>query len=193
MEKEIRKYENKLEIRQDDNEEYPTVSGYALVFNKQTDMGYFIEEIDSKSLDGADMSDVVALFNHDENMPLARTGSVNNLILTIDNVGLRYEFKAMNDDGEKVAENIKLGIIRGSSFAFVTKSAEWTDNIDNNGKSLRKITAIEKVYDVSPVINPAYSDTSVFARCMPKKSEVIKRKSKIDYKIENLKNKNENK
>lgn len=196
MEKEIRKHEYKLEIRQDENEEYPTITGYALVFNKQTDMGYFIEEIDSRSLDDADITDVVALFNHDENMPLARTGSVNNLMLTVDNVGLKYEFKAMNEDGEKVAENIKLGIIRGSSFAFTTKSAEWTENIDNNGKSLRKITSIEKIYDVSPVINPAYNDTSVFARCMPQKTAApVKRKTKIDYKIDNLnqKNKNENK
>jgi phage head maturation protease len=38
-------------------------------------MGWYDEEMSSESLNEADMKDVVALFNHDMNMVLARTSS----------------------------------------------------------------------------------------------------------------------
>jgi len=185
--KEVRSISGNVEIRMEGEGENQsqTIAGYAIVFNKSTNMGYYNEIIDSGALANTDMTDVVALFNHDENYPMARTGSVNNLILSIDNVGLKYEFKAMNECGERVAENIKLGIIRGSSFAFRTRSQEW---IDTDGEpSIRRITDIEKIYDVSPVLNPAYNDTTVALRSKPKHEEKAqKQQDLIDLKIDLL-------
>ena len=52
-----------------------TIFGTATVFNSSYDMGWYDEEMSPESLNEADMKDVVALFNHDMNMVLARTSS----------------------------------------------------------------------------------------------------------------------
>jgi HK97 family phage prohead protease len=158
----------KVEMRQMEGEVNPTISGTAAIFNTTTDMGWYIEQIDSKAFDKADMSDVVALFNHDDDEILSRTtGQPDDLILTIDSNGLMYEFKAKNECALEVAQNIQLGFIKGSSFAFTCNGEMWEYDVvqeDGTKKDVRTITSIEKVYDVSPVTWPAYQDTDVAAR-----------------------------
>ena len=66
------------EIRNSNNEITPilpesrTVSGYAIVFNSDSnDLGGFIERIDPNSLDGVvEKSDVLCLLNHNEDRNL---------------------------------------------------------------------------------------------------------------------------
>jgi len=158
----------KVEMRQMEGEVNPTISGTAAIFNATTDMGWYIEQVDSKAFDNADMTDVVALFNHDDDEILSRTtGQPDDLILTIDSTGLMYEFKAKNECALEVAQNIQLGFIKGSSFAFTCNGEMWEYDVvqpDGTVKDVRTITSIEKVYDVSPVTWPAYQDTDVAAR-----------------------------
>ena len=95
---ERRNITHKVEMRQMEGEMNPTISGTAAIFNTPTDMGWYIEKIDPKAFDSADMSDVVALFNHDDDEILSRTtGQADDLVLTIDKTGLVYEFKAKNE------------------------------------------------------------------------------------------------
>ncbi|WP_193432330.1 HK97 family phage prohead protease, partial [Caenibacillus caldisaponilyticus] len=73
--REIRMLTTKVELRSsEDGSDY--IEGYALKFERWSDvLGFFVpfrEIISQSALDGADMSNVVALFNHDQNMPLAR-------------------------------------------------------------------------------------------------------------------------
>ena len=71
------------------------------------------------------------------------------------------------DCSKEVAENISLGFIKGSSFAFNTIGEEWTYDVsqpDGSKKDVRTITKFEKLYDVSPVTFPAYNQTSVALR-----------------------------
>jgi len=137
------------------------------------------------------MSDVVAKFNHDPNYPLARTGSVNNLMLMVDERGLKYSFRAMNEDGEKCAENIKLGIVRGSSFEFSGSTSTWTENYkeeDGYQYELRVITKINTLHDVAPVLNPAYSQTTVELKSRQAKQTNEQRGlSILDIKIKSIK------
>lgn len=165
---ERRNLTHKVEMRQMEGEVNPTISGTAAIFNTTTDMGWYIEQIDSKAFDKADMSDVVALFNHDDDEILSRTtGQPDDLVLTIDSTGLLYEFKAKNECALEVAQNIQLGFIKGSSFAFTCNGEMWEYDVvqpDGTVKDVRTITSIEKVYDVSPVTWPAYEDTGVAAR-----------------------------
>lgn len=146
------------------SEEGRTIKGYAAVFNSNYEMweGYN-ETIAVGAFDGCDMSDVVALFNHESELLLARTkDGTGTLTLKVDARGLYFEFEAPNTTiGNDVLENIRLANIRGCSFAFSVAEQNFQDFED--GTCLRTITKISKLYDVGPVVNPAYEDTEVEA------------------------------
>lgn len=147
------------------------VEGYALVFNTLSrDFGGMVEEIDQHALDGvlAD-SDVKCWMNHDssrgalarcrgENIQQSPVG--NSLELEIDATGLRYAFDAPNTDlGNELLEGLRRGDISQSSFAFTVKEDKWERLED--GMVKRTILKFDRIYDVSPVYDPAYMDTSV--------------------------------
>jgi len=95
-----------------------TIFGTATVFNSSYDMGWYDEEMSSDSLNEADMKDVVALFNHDMNMVLARTSS-GTLKLNVTGNAMEYEFEAPNTTlGNDLLELVKRVDVSQSSFAF---------------------------------------------------------------------------
>lgn len=142
------------------------IEGYAIVFNSQSeDMGFF-EEISNEALDGVvERSDCFALLNHDDSRGiLARSKfGEGTLKLTVDDIGLRYEFEAPNTQlGDETLEMIKRGDIDGSSFAFsIAEGGEKWEK--REGKYYRTISKIEKLYDISPVYQPAYAATTCVA------------------------------
>lgn len=145
------------------------VEGYASVFNSRSkDLGGFTEIIDPAAFNGViERSDVLALLNHDQDRGvLARSRKgVGSLTLTIDERGLHYSFDAPNTAlGNELVEGLKRGDISTSSFAFTVSGENWTKEED--GSYLRTITQIDKLYDVSPVYNEAYEDTSVALRSL---------------------------
>lgn len=162
--KEARSISAELEVRSSDDGKKQFVSGYALKFNRWSDTlgGWFREIIDPQALENADMSNVVALFNHDENKVLARSGI--NLNLSVDAIGLRFEFEPNNTSYAKdLMENIRTGIVSQCSFAFSIPdergAEEWQDGPE--GIMQRRIKRFDKIYDISAVVNPAYPDTNV--------------------------------
>jgi len=134
----------------------------------------FRETIAAGAFDGANMSDVRALFNHDSNLVLARSrDGKGTLSLGVDETGLWYEFDAPNNTtGNDLLESVKRGDIDQSSFAFriADGGAEWSESgleqSDEPNIYLRTITKIAAIYDVSPVTEPAYADTSVAVRSL---------------------------
>lgn len=140
------------------------IVGYACVFDKWSDdLGWFKEKVDRNAYSEADMADVVALFNHDNNLLLARTAST--LTLTVDDVGLRYEFDAPDTTaGRDLVTNIELGNVRGSSQRFIVKSDAWKYAQNDGELDERTILLFKKIIDVGPVVFPAYADTSVAKR-----------------------------
>jgi uncharacterized protein len=140
------------------------ISGYALKFNQAYDMGPFTEEIRSGALNGAAMDDVLALFNHDMNIILARTSS-RTLELRIDDIGVHYSFEApKSPNGDNILESIRRGDVRQSSWSWLGAKSDWETR---NGKQHRSITSVAHVVDVSPVTYPANPDTSVALRSRP--------------------------
>jgi len=98
-----------------------------------------------------------ALFNHDSNMPLARYP--DTLKLSVDDIGLRYEFPVpATTYGQDLLALVEGGIVRGSSFAFTIArdGAQWS--VDENGRHIRTITRVGELFDVGPVTYPAYGD-----------------------------------
>ena len=145
------------------------VEGYASVFNSRSkDLGGFTEIIDPTAFDGViERSDVLALLNHDQDRGvLARSRKgVGSLSLSIDERGLRYEFEAPHTTlGDELIEGLKRGDISTSSFAFTVSGESWTK--DEDGRYVRTITQIDKLFDVSPVYNEAYEDTTVALRSL---------------------------
>lgn len=155
------------EIRAGEEEGKKFIDGYAVVFNSLSrDLGGFKERFTPTAFDAVlrTKPDVVALFNHDYNFILGRTAS-GTLRLYADNKGLGYRITPPASRGD-VIEAIDRGDVRGSSFAFtVTKKGGdfWSEE---NGVLVREVRNVAKLLDVSPVVNPAYPDTSVARRSM---------------------------
>jgi len=139
-----------------------TIVGTATVFNSAYDMGWYDEEMSQDVFTNSDMSDVVALFNHDANMVLARTKS-GTLKLKVTGNAMEYEFEAPNTTlGNDLLEMVKRGDVYQSSFAFSVEAEDWQER--EGMKPKRVIRGIKKVYDVSPVTYPANPDTMVAKR-----------------------------
>lgn len=159
--KEIRQVTTQIELRSD-GESNEIIEGYALKFDKWSDdLGWFREKLASESLEKTDMSNVTALFNHNESQILGRSGI--NLELDVDNIGLRFKVKPTDTSYSRdLMENIRQGVINQCSFAFTVSreqdSEEWRENLES-GIYERIIKNIDKLYDVSVVTTPAYPDT----------------------------------
>lgn len=149
-----------------------TISGYAIVWNVESRVlasweGSFIETIERGAVTDELIaaSDVTALFNHERGQLLAR--SVNGegtLKLSIDDTGLRFEFEAPNTTlGNDVLELVKRGDLRGCSFAF-TANEEDIKYYRKGEQRYRTVRKLSGLYDVSVVVDPAYTQTSVDAR-----------------------------
>ena len=168
-----------------------TVEGYAAVFNSDSELiyGSFIERIAPGAFDDVLNDDAVALFNHDPNLILARNKV--NMTIKQDDKGLLYRFDAPNTTaGNDLLENLRLGNVRTSSFAFTIAEEKWTYSDDRAKPSIRTITKIERLFDVSPVTYPAYPDTSVAQRSFQSIIEAEERKTKA-YLVEVMKRKHE--
>ena len=140
------------------------IVGYAAVYNRLSlDLGGFREEILPGAFDKIltrqrGKQDVVALFNHDSNIVLGRTSS-GTLELSSDEKGLRYVVTPPVSRAD-VMELISRRDVRGSSFAFtVDKSGEGFRQGDD-GNAVRQIREVSGLYDVGPVLVPAYPSTS---------------------------------
>jgi HK97 family phage prohead protease len=161
--------------------EYKMIEGVGAVMGVFTDMGWYREKINATAFAGCDMSNVVSLFNHDSNEILSRTtGKQDDLTLMIENNQLKYKYQIKNECAEKVAENIGLGFITGSSFMFRVKTDSWSSGAD--GVDEREILEIEKLYELGPVTFPAYQTTTVAARSRDMSKPSEEKKDKYYYK-----------
>jgi len=119
-------------------------------------------KIDKNAFDDSDMTDVVAVLNHDFNILYARTSS-ESLSLGVDKKGLYYEFDAPNTAaGNDLLEQVKRKDINKSSFQFIVKEDKWEQ--DDEYGEIRTVLKVKRVIDVSPVTFAAYTDTTVAKR-----------------------------
>ena len=123
--------------------------------------GSYTEIIRKGALDGADLSDVRLLYNHDlGKVPLARTPKT--MSLTVDDEGLTFEAVLPDTAGAKeVYEAVKRGDLSGMSFAFTVPEGGDDYDAKTNTRTIRQIA---KVYECSVVPYPAYPTTSIEAR-----------------------------
>lgn len=157
-----------FQVTANEDDEKRTVEGYALLFGVSADNLGFEEVIERGALDGVlGKSDVFALLNHDRSKGIlarAKNGS-GSLSLEVDTKGLKYRFEAPRTAlGNELLENLRRGEIDQSSFAFTVADGGEKWERQKNGVWKRTISKFERIYDVSPVYNAAYSKTSVYMR-----------------------------
>lgn len=186
--KEIRNISNQIRRF---NQESRLVEGLAVVFDSESrDMG-FIETIDKNAITEETIrnSDIFATLDHDKSRGIlarSRYGE-GTLKLELKDDGLHYSFEAPDTPlGDELLSYLTRGEITTSSFAFVVDQNggdEWYRGDD--GHLRRNIKKIYRLYDVSPVFEPAYLDTD----CAKRKFDEL---SNIDEKLDNLKTQFEN-
>lgn len=170
---ERKKLENRAyacEVRAESMEEGGAVlTGRPIVYNSRTDIGYFDEVIELGALDGADLTDVRFLVNHNTDMiPLARSRRNNGnstMQLSVDAEGLAVSVRLdteNNSDARALYSAVERGDITGMSFMFSVTDEEW-EELDSDHPT-RHIRSIGSVVEVSAVTWPAYDATEINAR-----------------------------
>ena len=163
------------------------VYGYAVVFESESrDLG-FVEVIHKGAITEETIknSDVIAKLNHDDDKVLARSRYGNgSLKLSVDEVGVRYEFEAPHTNaGDECVELCKRGDLFEASFAFTVSKEEGSEKwTKRNGVLYRDIYKIDKLYDISPVYNAAYAATSAYARKLDE-SKALEEKLDAELKL----------
>lgn len=146
------------------------IFGHAAKFNTRsqnlgTESAPWFEIIAPGAFPDLKTQDCRALVNHDPSLVLARSKfGKGSLRLSIDNVGLRYEFEApQTQAGNDILESIRRGDIDQSSFGFIVAAGGEKWKQEANIK-IRTITKIAQLLDCSPVTYPAYTESTVSAR-----------------------------
>lgn len=169
--KELEKRSYVFEVRAEQNENgEKIITGRPIVYNSRTNMGDFDEVIDNGALDGADLTDVRFLVNHNISMiPLARSRRNNGnstMKMTADLMGLLLDFVKLdvenNMDARALYSAVQRGDITGMSFMFSIDDEEW-ENLESEHPT-RHIKKIGSVVEVSAVTFPAYEATEINAR-----------------------------
>ena len=144
------------------------IEGRPIVFNEETDLGYFSEIIDRGALNGTDMRDVRLCLNHDTSYVYARSRNNNEnstMQLGVDDMGMYFRAQLDIQNSPK-AQDYYAAVTRGDidkmSFMFTIGKDEWDDLDTDHPK--RTILEIKRVFEISAVTFPAYEGTSISAR-----------------------------
>jgi len=147
-----------------------TIRGYASLFDIEFDLGLKTESVAFGAFDGAIMTDIRCLFNHDPSLILGRN-TTNTCKVGVDNLGLWYScILPDSPNGENVRVAIERGDVTQCSFAFRLPNPYTSDGgilviqptkANGRTKPHQIITRIHEVGDVSPVTYPANPATRV--------------------------------
>ena len=178
MSKEMRAFN--FEIRAEKNEEHGTfITGTPIVFDQETDLGWYRESIDKDALLETDLRDVRFLIGHNTSMiPLARSRNNNEhstMQMTVTDRGMeiRVDLDTENNaEARALYSAVQRGDMTGMSFMFTVDGDSWEDLDTESPK--RTITSIRKVFEVSAVAFPAYEGTDIQAASEGETLESVK-------------------
>ena len=157
-----------------DGGESRIIEGYAIVFGVRSVLladwyDRYYEVIEPGAIDEARLRemDIKMTIFHEREMLLARSNKgVGTLKLTVDEIGVKYEFEAPRTSaGETALELVRRGDLAGSSFTFWSdeKSSIRYELLDDD-VLLRHVDRIDRVYEMTIAADPAYTETTVTAR-----------------------------
>lgn len=126
------------------------------------------EQVKRGAFDDTDMTDVIMQYDH-QGRVFARKSN-ETLEIELDDTPHMRAMLGGTEIGRQLYEEIKGGYTTKMSFGFTVSSDERTETEEHREdgtvliKSLRTITGIKKLYDVSAVSLPANDQTSISAR-----------------------------
>jgi len=139
------------------------IEGYAAVFARDSlpIMGFFTEEVQQGAFtETIATDDIRGLINHDPQYVLGRN-KAGTMRLFQDSKGLGYSIDlGAQSYARDLYESVKRGDVTQSSFGFRTLDDTWSVKDGMDHRTLIKA----KLFDVSPVTFPAYTQTEVVAR-----------------------------
>lgn len=144
----------------DEEEPKYIVEGYATTYDDpytlfEYDGIAYKETVSRDALAGADMSDVIFLYNH-EGMVYARQSN-GTLELTSDERGLHVKADLGSTEASRqMFESIQAGLVTQMSWAFTIADEDYDEETHT-----RSIKSVRKVYDVSAVSIPANPSTDI--------------------------------
>lgn len=143
------------------------IRGLAIPYNRlSVDLGGFRERIMPGAFDKIlarqrGKQEILSYFNHDANWLLGRE-SAGTLEITSDERGISYIVEPPDTQaGRDVMALVRSRNLRGSSFAFTVSQKGERFTTDENGKAIREVVEASGLYEMGPVVTPAYSSTSV--------------------------------
>lgn len=151
-----------MQFRAVEDSEY-IVEGYATTFDDpyvlwEHDGVKYMEEIDRNALTGANMDDVIFLYDH-TGMVFARMSN-GTLELRPNEKGLYVRADlSKTEASRRMYESIKAGLVTQMSWAFSIEEDAY-----NSETRTRRILKVKRVYDVSAVSIPANPNTDISAR-----------------------------
>lgn len=152
-------------VEANDTTNEPCIEGYASVFDSWSEELGGLDTFKEKVIKGAftqtiKEDDIRALFNHDPNYVLGRN-KADTLQLKEDDKGLHVRIIPPNAQWAKdLIVSINRGDITQMSFGFTVEQDKWGFE---NGVDVRELLKV-KLFDVSPVTFPAYSETECAVR-----------------------------
>ena len=150
-----------------DNSDSPLIEGHAAVFDQWSEalggMFPFKEKVSRGAFkESIKKDDIRALFNHDPNYVLGRN-KAGTLELEEDDIGLKVTILPPETTWAKdLVECIRRGDISQMSIGFIVEEDKWSTEKGVDTRELIKV----KLFDVSPVTFPAYTQTDVGVRAM---------------------------
>lgn len=151
-----------------------TIEGYAIVFGVESVIladywENYREIIEPGAITQERLKDMdikMTMYHNREKLLARSNKGEGTLKLTVDEVGVHYEFDAPNtEDGNTALELVKRGDLSGSSFMY------WTDEKSGvsyektqEGLLLRRVKTIGQIYDMTIAADPAYTETTAMTR-----------------------------
>jgi HK97 family phage prohead protease len=156
-----------LTVHRRDDGKSPMMRGHAAVFNELSgDLGGFREQIIPGAFaEAIETDDVRALINHDSNFVLGRNRA-GTLAMREDVRGLAVEITPPDTAfARDLIVSMERGDVTQMSFAFRVRpnGEDWAKNDD--GVWVRSVKRV-RLYDVSVVTYPAYTQTDVAMRSL---------------------------
>lgn len=159
--RQIRSVPSEFKTRSDETGDF-YISGYFSVFNSIYELWPgATESVGDTAFDGALSDDIRCLIDHETRLVLGRT-KAGTLTLKTDSRGLWGEVKINPNDQDamNLYERVKRGDVDQCSFGFDILEEEFEDRSDAVHWTIKKV----RLYEVSVVTFPAYTDTGVAAR-----------------------------
>ncbi len=145
------------------------VEGYATTFEDPyvlwedpADGWTYVEVMHEGCMEGADMSDVIFLYDHEGRVYARNRNETLYIEPQLHGLYIAADLSRTTLAGE-MYEDIKAGMVDRMSWAFTVAEEDAEDDLENRTTTFH-IRRIKKVFDVSAVSRPADPNTEISAR-----------------------------